>query len=78
MKLRLTAFIYRWFRNPIHRGVLQIEDVRRAFPTVPETNIRKRLSEMGRFIRGGDMGGWWLLKVPGCFFVPPFLKNHGL
>jgi transcription initiation factor TFIID subunit 1 len=57
VKLRLTAFIYRWFRNPIHRGVLQIEDVRRAFPTVPETGIRKRLQEMGRFIRGGDMGG---------------------
>ena len=29
VKNRLGAFVYRWFRNPIHKGVLQIEDVRR-------------------------------------------------
>jgi transcription initiation factor TFIID subunit 1 len=69
VKQRLTAFVYRWFRNDLHKGVLQIEDVRRAFPTVPETGIRKRLSEIGRFIRGGDMGGWWLLKDG--FVLPP-------
>jgi hypothetical protein len=27
-----------------------------------ETAIRKKLSDCGRFVRGGDMGGWWLLK----------------
>ena len=69
VKQRLTAFVYRWFRNEVHKGVLQIEDVRRAFPTVPETGIRKRLSEIGRFIRGGDMGGWWLLRDG--FVLPP-------
>ncbi len=30
VKNRLGAFVYRWFRNPIHKGVLQIEDVRRC------------------------------------------------
>ncbi len=59
---RLASFTYRWFRNPVHKGVLQIEDVRRAFPAAVETSIRKQLSLCARFVRGGDMGGWWLLK----------------
>jgi hypothetical protein len=33
VKNRLGAFVYRWFRNPIHKGVLQIEDVRRFRPS---------------------------------------------
>ena len=40
---RISAFTTRWFRNPLHKAVLQIEDIRRAFPTVPESGIRQKL-----------------------------------
>lgn len=68
-KARITAFIHRWFRNPIYRGVLQIDDVRLAFPGSTENSIRCQLKHLGTFIRGHDKGGWWILKQ--SYNLPP-------
>jgi len=70
-KNRLNLFIYRRFKELKEKGKpmkLQIDDVKEAFPTMPETTIRKCLKQCAHFKRGGGDSGWWYAKPD--FVIP--------
>ncbi|XP_068944319.1 uncharacterized protein C19orf84 homolog [Petaurus breviceps papuanus] len=59
----LQVFIYRQFWNSPHRPRrIQMEDIRRAFPRLAESSIRRRLTKCSDFHRTGTCFNWWVLK----------------
>ncbi|XP_043849865.1 transcription initiation factor TFIID subunit 1-like [Dromiciops gliroides] len=60
----LQVFIYRQFLNSPHRPRrIRMEDIRRAFPRLAESSIRRRLARCSDFHRTGMCFNWWVLKT---------------
>ncbi|XP_044524443.1 transcription initiation factor TFIID subunit 1-like [Gracilinanus agilis] len=60
----LQVFIYRQFWNsPFRPRRIRMEDIRRAFPMLSESSIRRRLSKCSDFHRAGIYFNWWVLKA---------------
>jgi transcription initiation factor TFIID subunit 1 len=63
MKDFLQVFIYRLFlKSNDDPRRLRMEDIRKAFPHLGESSIRKRLKGCADFNRTGSDSGWWRLK----------------
>ncbi|XP_007491796.2 transcription initiation factor TFIID subunit 1-like [Monodelphis domestica] len=60
----LQVFIYRQFQNsPFRPRRIRMEVIRKAFPTLSETSIRRRLVMCSDFHRSGIYFNWWVLKA---------------
>eukprot|EP00118_Oscarella_pearsei_P020522 m.222498 g.222498 ORF g.222498 m.222498 type:complete len:1194 (+) comp39977_c0_seq19:1801-5382(+) len=59
----LQCFIYRLFlASEDEPKRIRMEDIRKAFPHLSESSIRKRLKGCADFNRTGSDSGWWRLK----------------
>ncbi|XP_074073701.1 transcription initiation factor TFIID subunit 1-like [Macrotis lagotis] len=60
----LQVFIYRQFWNSPHRPRrIRMEDIRKAFPRLAESSIRRRLTKCSDFHRTGIYFNYWVLKA---------------
>ncbi|XP_027713985.1 transcription initiation factor TFIID subunit 1-like [Vombatus ursinus] len=60
----LQVFIYRQFwRSPHRPRRIRMEDIRKAFPRLAESSIRRRLTKCSDFHRTGTYFNWWVLKA---------------
>ncbi|XP_036599586.1 transcription initiation factor TFIID subunit 1-like [Trichosurus vulpecula] len=60
----LQVFIYRQFwSSPYRPRRIRMEDIRRAFPKLAESSIRRRLTKCSDFHRTGTYFNWWVLKA---------------
>ncbi|XP_072463902.1 transcription initiation factor TFIID subunit 1-like [Notamacropus eugenii] len=60
----LQVFIYRQFwRSPHRPRRIRMEYIRKAFPRLAESSIRRRLAKCSDFHRTGMYFNWWVLKA---------------
>ncbi|XP_037960124.1 transcription initiation factor TFIID subunit 1-like isoform X2 [Teleopsis dalmanni] len=64
----LKLHIYRLFqRSTFKPPRLRMEDIKGAFPELPETTIRKHLKQVAHFKRHGNNINWWIMRNDICF-----------
>ena len=60
----LMVFLYRLFlSSDVNPKKIRMEEVRKAFPTLSEGSIRKRLKLCAEFKRTGIDSNWWVLAT---------------